>query len=111
MALAWFFIRLARSSFGTPVRLPGFLKSGGALGAVLLACVAAAPHSARAESTPDPALLNELRDRLTQAPPCAPTCAEIMQAQVHVSADRGLRLHDLGARRGDRKSTRLNSRH
>jgi len=88
MALAWFFIRLARSSFGTPVRLPGFLKSGGALGAVLLACVAAAPHSARAESTPDPALLNELRDRLTQAPPCAPTCAEIMQAQVHVSADR-----------------------
>ncbi|TLY96148.1 MAG: hypothetical protein E6K36_11220 [Gammaproteobacteria bacterium] len=87
-ALAWFFIRLARQSFGTPVRLPGFLKSGGALGAVLLACVAAAPHGARAQSTPDPALLNELRDRLTQAPPCASTCAEIMQAQVHVSADR-----------------------
>ena len=87
-ALAWFFIRLARNSFGTRVRLPGFLKPGAAVGAVLLACVAAAPHGARAESTPDPALLNELRDRLTQAPACAPTCAEIMQAQVRVSADR-----------------------
>jgi hypothetical protein len=88
VALAWFFIRLARKSFGTRLRLPGFLSPGGALGAVLLACVAAAPHGARAQSTPDPALLNELRDRLTQAPPCTPTCAEVMQAQVHVSADR-----------------------
>jgi hypothetical protein len=87
-ALAWFFIRLARNSFGTRLRLPAFLRPGGAAGAVLLACVAAAPYGARAESTPDPALLNELRDRLTQAPQCAPTCAEIMQAQVHVSADR-----------------------
>src|SRR5256885_4685279 len=25
---------------------------------------------------------------LFRSPPCAPTCAEIMQAQVHVSADR-----------------------
>jgi hypothetical protein len=87
-ALAWFFIRLARNSFGTRLRLPAFLRPGGAAGAVLLACVAAAPYGARAESTPDPALLSELRDRLTQAPQCAPTCAEIMQAQVHVSADR-----------------------
>ncbi|HUE48611.1 MAG TPA: hypothetical protein VMO54_05345 [Steroidobacteraceae bacterium] len=87
-ALAWFFIRLARNSFGTRLRLPGFLRPGAAMGALMLACVAAVPHGARAESTPDPALLNELRDRLTQAPECAPTCAEIMQAQVHVSADR-----------------------
>jgi len=87
-ALVWFFIRLARNSFGTRLRLSVFLRPGGAAGALLLACVAAAPFGARAESTPDPALLNELRDRLTQAPQCAPTCAEIMQAQVHVSADR-----------------------
>ncbi len=87
-ALVWFFIRLARNSFGTRLRLSALLRPGGAAGAVLLACLAAAPYGARAESTPDPALLNELRDRLTQAPQCAPTCAEIMQAQVHVSADR-----------------------
>jgi len=86
--LAWFFIRLARTSFGTRLRLPAFLRPGGAMGAVLLACVAAAPHGVRAQATPDPALLNELRDRLIEAPRCAPTCAEIMQAQIHVSGDR-----------------------
>jgi hypothetical protein len=86
--LAWLFIRLARTSFGTRLRLPGFLRPGGALGAVLLACVVAAPHGVRAQATPDPALLNELRDRLIEAPRCAPTCAEIMQAQIHVSGDR-----------------------
>ena len=86
--LAWFFIRLARTSFGTRLRLPGFLRPGGAVGALLLACVAAAPHGVRAQSTPDPALLNELRNRLIEAPRCAPTCAEIMQAQIHLSGDR-----------------------
>jgi hypothetical protein len=86
--LAWFFIRLARTSFGMRLRLPGFLRPGGAVGAMLLACVAAAPHGVRAQATPDPALLNELRDRLIAAPHCAPTCAEIMQAQIHVSGDR-----------------------
>ncbi len=86
--LAWFFIRLARTSFGMRLRLPGFLRPGGAVGAMLLACVAATPHGVRAQSTPDPALLNELRDRLIAAPHCAPTCAEIMQAQIHVSGDR-----------------------
>jgi hypothetical protein len=86
--LAWFFIRLARTSFGTRLRLPGFLRPGAAVGAMMLACVAAAPHGARAQSTPDPGLLNELRDRLIEAPRCAPTCAEIMQAQIHVSGDR-----------------------
>src|SRR5207302_1590166 len=54
----------------------------------LLSCVlAAAPGAARAQSTPDAALLNELRERLTEAPPCAPTCAEIMRAQVHLAGD------------------------
>src|SRR6266403_2165267 len=86
--LAWFFIRLARTSFGMRLRLPGFPRPGGAVGAMLLACVAAAPHGGRAQSTPDPALLKELRDRLLAAPHCAPTCAEIMQAQIHVSGDR-----------------------
>ncbi len=86
--LGWFFIRLARTSFGTRLRLTGFLRPGGPVGAMLLACVAAAPHGVRAQSTPDPALLSELRDRLIEAPRCAPTCAEIMQARIHVSGDR-----------------------
>ena len=87
--LALLFIALARASFG-PRRALGQLASrGGAAGAVLLSClIAAAPHAARAQSTPDAALLNELRDRLTEAPQCAPTCAEIMRAQVRLADDR-----------------------
>jgi len=76
--------RLARTSFGMRLRLPGFPRPGGAVGAMLLACVAAA-LTACEPSHADPALLNELRDRLIAAPHCAPTCAEIMQAQIHVN--------------------------
>src|SRR5205807_197935 len=86
--LALLFIALARASFGPRPALGQFLARGSAAAALLLSCVlAAAPGAARAQSTPDAALLNELRERLTEAPPCAPTCAEIMRAQVHLAGD------------------------
>lgn len=85
--LALLFIALARASFGPRPALGQFLARGSAAAALLLSCVLAAPHAARAQSTPDAALLNELRERLTEAPPCAPTCAEIMRAQVHLAGD------------------------
>lgn len=87
--LALLFIALARASFGPRPALGQLLRRGGPPAAVLLSCIfAAAPHATRAQSTPDAALLNELRDRLTEAPPCAPTCAEIMRAQVRLAGDR-----------------------
>ena len=87
--LALLFMVLARASFGARPGLAQFKWWGSAAGAVLLALLAAGlPPAARAQPTPDSALLSELRDRLTEAPPCAPTCAEIMRAQVHLSDDR-----------------------
>ncbi len=87
--LALFFTVLARASFGARPGLAQFRWGGRAAAAVLLAFIAAGwDPAASAQSTPDSALLNELRDRLTEAPPCAPTCAEILRAQVHLSDDR-----------------------
>ena len=43
---------------------------------------------AQAASTPDSALLGELRNRLAAPPTCAPNCAEITRAAVRVAADR-----------------------
>jgi hypothetical protein len=63
-----------------------FLHGRGAVGVVLLA-LAIVPHVARAQSLPDQQLLNQLRTRLTEAPPCAPNCAQIAQAQLQASND------------------------
>jgi hypothetical protein len=90
--LALLFIALARASFGPRPAFVQFVARGSAPAALLLSCVlGAAPGAARAQSTPDEPLLNELRNRLTEAPPCAPTCAEIMRAQVHLAGD-GIRI-------------------
>src|SRR6185295_588653 len=78
---------LVRFAFGWPrnwPRLPGF---GTATAAWMIALAAlAAPFSARAE-LPSAELLNELKSRLTRAPECAPTCAEITAAEVSVAPD------------------------
>lgn len=63
-----------------------FLRGRGAMGVALLA-LAIVPHMARAQSLPDQRLLDQLRTRLTEAPPCAPTCAQIAQAQLRASDD------------------------
>jgi hypothetical protein len=42
----------------------------------------------RAESTPDPTLLGQLRERLLAPPKCQPSCAEILAARVVVTPER-----------------------
>jgi hypothetical protein len=53
-------------------------------GAALLA-MALLPTGARAQALPDAQLLSQLRSRLTEAPKCAPQCAEVAQAQLQVN--------------------------
>ena len=59
-------------------------RGAGVAGAALLA-IALLPTGARAQALPDPQLLNQLRSRLTEAPKCAPQCAEVAQAQLQIS--------------------------
>ena len=63
-----------------------FLRGRGAAGAALVV-LAIVPHMAHAQNLPDQQLLNQLRTRLTEAPPCAPACAQIAQAQLQASSD------------------------
>lgn len=57
-----------------------------AAGAALLV-LALLPHGANAQSLPSQPLLDQLRSRLTEAPKCAPACAEVAQAQLQASGD------------------------
>src|SRR6185437_6668471 len=59
-------------------RMPA--RAAGVVGAALLA-IALLPAGARAQALPDAQMLNQLRNRLTEAPKCAPQCAEVAQAQ------------------------------
>lgn len=91
VALALVFIgMLIRPS----VRLPaGWLRGGAAAGVALL-CFTVLPDSAQAQASnefPSPALLEELRQRLTQPAPCHPQCAELTSAEVLLDAE-GLSL-------------------
>ena len=43
---------------------------------------------AAAQQTPDPALLEQLRQRLLEAPECAPNCGHVEEAVVTIGADR-----------------------
>ncbi|HET8745370.1 MAG TPA: hypothetical protein VFM98_07180, partial [Ramlibacter sp.] len=94
VALALLFLWLARLSFGGSWRLPGMPLERARAGVVLpmlfaLAWLAApAPTLAQAPGTPDNDLLAELKQRLTEAPRCAPNCAELAEARVSVDGDR-----------------------
>ena len=57
-------------------------------GAVALLAMLLVPHLAHAQSTPGSELLAQYRDRLVEAPPCAPQCASIAQASVQANGDR-----------------------
>lgn len=56
----------------------------GVAGAALLA-IAVLPTGVRAQALPDTQLLDQLRSRLTEAPQCAPQCAEVAQAQLQAN--------------------------
>jgi len=70
-------------------RVLGPFRSGtSAAGLVLLlACLGFASH-ARAASTPDAGILDQLRQRLTKPPECLPTCADITSASVVVHEEK-----------------------
>jgi len=42
--------------------------------------------TSRAAETPDKTLLEEMKERLSEPPPCVPNCAEIMGARVVIDA-------------------------
>ena len=67
-------------------RLPGGINIGRTAAVLLLAGFALPvmmPQPAGAE-TPDPVLLEELRERLLEPPDCVPGCAEVVRADVSV---------------------------
>ncbi len=88
IGLAVLFAWLLRSSYGTTWRLPPAFGPATSAALVVLSLALFTPQPAAAASTPDPALLQELKTRLTAPPPCTPTCAELAYAEVTVDGDR-----------------------
>ncbi|MEO9079963.1 MAG: hypothetical protein ABI268_11720, partial [Rhodanobacter sp.] len=76
--------RLAMSLW-RPLRGRWMPSRGAGVAAALLLTVALLPGGARAQALPDANLLNQLRSRLTEAPPCAPQCAEVARAQLQIN--------------------------
>ncbi len=75
----WQVTGLARNSRGATAASAFLSLTVALVGALALA---ATPGSAFAQSTPDPALLKELQERLLAPPKCTPSCAEILSAHV-----------------------------
>jgi hypothetical protein len=91
LALLAFAAVFAREILGPRLRLPAGLGAGSTPASALIvvfvfALFASAAPSARADM-PDKALLDELRQRLTKPPECAPRCAELAAADVRVTRD------------------------
>jgi hypothetical protein len=95
IGLAVLFGWLALLSYGKSFRLPGLPKASVAAGwlapALLAAALLAGGAPAAVAATPegpDSQVLEELRRRLLAAPPCAPSCSDIMSARVTVEGER-----------------------
>jgi hypothetical protein len=75
---------------GRPTRLPPKLMRGGHAAAaalvlaVLMLVLPQPSHAQAATEFPSPALLEELKTRLTTPAPCHPTCAELSAAEIDV---------------------------
>ncbi len=83
LLLAWLGLRTFRSVTSRPRTATGAMASAAAL---LLAVGAVIGTPAHAQ-TPSDDLLKQLRERLTEAPKCAPACATVAQVQVEASGD------------------------
>ena len=81
--LVWLIWRSYRS---TPV-MPGAGRAAASVAGVLLIASLAATSSAHAQTYPSDELLGQLRERLTDAPKCAPTCANVAQVAVGANGD------------------------
>jgi hypothetical protein len=88
--LAGLFARLMRDGFDVKAQWQGLLAGRGAAASLALAVLACSAPCApsHAASTPDRALLNDLRTRLARPPKCVPNCAEIMGARIALTATR-----------------------
>ena len=75
----WRVTGLARNSRGATAASAFLSLTVALMGALALA---ATPGSAFAQSTPDPELLKQLKERLLAPPKCTPSCAEILSARV-----------------------------
>ncbi|HSD73477.1 MAG TPA: hypothetical protein VLB75_01830 [Steroidobacteraceae bacterium] len=82
--LAVLLTALTRFAYGWPREFPK-LPRFGASAAALVFAMSLQSLVARA-ATPEAALLDELRSRLTRAPECVPGCAEVTAARVTASA-------------------------
>jgi hypothetical protein len=84
-----FLVQLARSSWGLQMGWPNLIGGRGAHALLLLGCaLTIAPPSTHAQSLPDSELLSQLQARLTEPARCAPTCAEMLAAQIHLNGER-----------------------
>lgn len=59
----------------------------GSVASTALLSLMLSAHGVHAQSLPDQQLLGQLRSRLTEAPKCAPTCADLAQAQLQIKDD------------------------
>ncbi len=80
-ALAWLIWRLSSGLATSGNASP----SAGAAAFLVIGLITSVP--AQSQNLPSPELLQELRARLTAAPPCAPTCAAIGEALVSATGD------------------------
>jgi hypothetical protein len=89
--LAWISLSLLQGVFGggAPNASPSVRTNRGmsSVGSVMLLGLLLTPH-AFAQGAPDQNILNELRNRLTEVPHCAPECAKIANATVLADGDR-----------------------
>jgi hypothetical protein len=83
--LAWSGWRGGRGGRPASSKLPQAATAG--IAGVLLASAVVVTPAARAQNIPSDQLLSQLRERLTEAPKCAPTCASIAQMQVSAQGD------------------------
>jgi len=84
LLLAW----LVWSSWRGRPTLPSAPRGAAAsVAGLLFAASLSMVPSAHAQGIPSDALLNQLRERLTEAPKCAPACASVAQTQVSASGD------------------------
>jgi hypothetical protein len=88
LLLVAFFVQLARKSWGPRIAWPDLTGRGGVHTLLLLGCALAAAPPTHAQSLPDTELLHELQARLTEPPHCAPTCAELLGAHIHITGER-----------------------
>jgi hypothetical protein len=97
LATVLFALLLARATFNFPLDLPGMpaalrrrLVGGTAAGVAMLvlAGLFAPAEAVRAQGFPSTEMLNELRNRLTEAPACRPSCADIVSATVRANGAR-----------------------